>query len=733
MSPADRIAELRRLIRYHEERYYILASPEVSDAEFDALMHELERLEAENPDLVTVDSPTQRVGGRVDAGFETVEHLEPMLSLDNAYNEEELRAFDDRVRRGLDAAGTPADAVDYVAELKIDGVSIALTYVDGMLTRAATRGDGVRGEDVTANVRTVRAIPLRLGAGAPSGRIEVRGEVYLPRRAFERINAEREQLDEPLFANPRNAAAGTLRNLDPGLVAKRGLSALTYQLVKGRPEGRPLPEDGQSRTSPVEADPQPVEADRQPVEADLQVGLSGLSERHSEILKHLREWGLPVEAHWQHCIGVDALVAFVAEWAERRRSLPFDTDGIVIKVDSYHQRRALGATSKFPRWATAFKFPAEQKTTLLRKIEVNVGRTGAVTPFAMLEPVFVAGSTISMATLHNADDLARKDIREGDWVIIEKAGDVIPRVVAPILSRRPPDSQPWVMPTACPRCSSQLVREEGEAVWRCENTSCPAKLQRGLEHFAARGAMNIDGLGESLIAQLITNGLVRDYADVYALNADQLANLTSTSTRSDGREIQRRFGEKNAAKVVDQIERSKTNELWRLVYGLGIRHVGERGAQVLSRAFWSVDALVAASIEQLQQTPEIGPVLAESIRSWMDEPRNRELLDRLRAAGVRMDVPESERTAAPATGALSGRTYVITGTLTAMTRDQAEAALKRLGAKVAGSVSKKTSGVIVGAEAGSKAEKARELGVPMLDEAAFLHLIGSGADKPTRA
>ena len=714
MNAADRIAELRRLIRYHEERYYILASPEVSDAEFDALLHELERLETENPDLVTADSPTQRVGGRVAAGFETVEHLEPMLSLDNAYNEEELRAFDDRVRRGLDSAGTPADAVDYVAELKIDGVSIALTYVDGLLTRAATRGDGVRGEDVTANVRTVRAIPLRLGEGAPAGRIEVRGEVYLPRKAFDRINAEREQLGEPVFANPRNAAAGTLRNLDPGLVAKRGLSALTYQLVKGGPEGRPLRGGGSDA------------ADSQ-VEADLQVGLS---QRHSEILKRLRKWGLPVEGNWRHCIGVDALVAFCAEWAERRRSLPFDTDGVVIKVDSYTQRRALGATSKFPRWATAFKFPAEQKTTLLRKIEVNVGRTGAVTPFAMLDPVFVAGSTISMATLHNADDLARKDIREGDWVIIEKAGDVIPRVVAPILSRRPPDSQPWVMPTACPQCGSHLVREEGEAVWRCENTSCPAKLQRGLEHFAARGAMNIDGLGESLIAQLIANGLVRDYADVYALTAQQLANLTSTSARSDGRTIQRRFGEKNAAKVVEQIERSKTNELWRLVYGLGIRHVGERGAQVLSRAFWSVDALVAASIEQLQQTPEIGPVLAESIRSWIDEPRNRELLERLRAAGVRMEVPESERTAAPATGALSGRTYVITGTLTAMTRDEAEAALKRLGAKVAGSVSRKTTGVIVGADAGSKAEKAHELAVPTLDEGAFLHLIGSGADKP---
>ena len=706
MSPKDRIEELRRLIRYHEERYYILTAPEISDAEFDAYMRELQELETAHPHLITTDSPTQRVGGRVAAGFATVAHVEPMLSLDNAYNEEELRAFDDRVRRGLEAGGAGADSVDYVAELKIDGVSIALTYIDGLLTRAATRGDGVQGEDVTPQTRTIRAVPLRLGAGAPAGRIEVRGEVYLPRKAFERINAEREQTGESLFANPRNAAAGTLRNLDPALIAKRGLSALTYQLVTGRPEGRPLPPGEQ-------------------VEADLQVGLS----RHSDTLTRLREWGLPVEPHWQHCIGVDALVRFCAEWADRRRTLGFDTDGVVIKVDSYAQRHALGTTSKFPRWAVAFKFPAEQKTTLLRKIEVNVGRTGAVTPFAMLEPVFLAGSTISMATLHNADDLARKDIREGDWVIIEKAGDVIPRVVAPVLSRRPADSKPWVMPTTCPRCGSDLVREEGEAVWRCANTSCPAKLQRGLEHFASRGAMNIDGLGESLIAQLIGSGLVTDYADIYALKADQLANLTSSSIRSDGREIQRRFGEKNAAKVVDQIERSKGNELWRLIYGLGVRHIGERAAQVLADAFWSIDAIVGASIEQLQQTQEIGPVLAESVRAWADEPRNLALLERLKSAGVRMEVPESQRTRAAAAGALTGRTYVITGTLAALTREQAEAALKRLGAKVAGSVSKKTTGVIVGTEAGSKAEKARELGVPMLDEAAFLDLIGSATDK----
>ena len=681
MTPSERIAELRRLIRYHEERYYILTVPEIADAEFDALMHELERLEIENPDLVSIDSPTQRVGGRVAAGFAEVEHAEPMLSLDNAYSEEELRAFDERVRRGLEAAGAGQEAIDYIAELKIDGVSIALTYQDGVLVRAATRGDGVRGEEVTPNIRTIRAIPLRLHDAVP-GRLEARGEIYLPRKSFDKMNAEREELGEPLFQNPRNAAAGTLRNLEPSLVARRGLSAFTYELVHGPPTS------------------------------------------HSETLERLRAWGLPVESHWQHCVGVEALVAFCAEWAERRRSLEFDTDGVVIKVDSHAQRRALGATSKFPRWSVAFKFPAEQKTTLLRKIEVNVGRTGAVTPFAVLEPVFLAGSTISMATLHNADDIARKDIREGDWVTIEKAGDVIPRVVAPVLSRRPAESRPWDMPTSCPRCHSQLHRAEGEAVWRCENTSCPAKLQRGLEHFAARGAMNIEGLGESLIAQLIEQELVRDYADVYALTADQLAALISTSARSDGREIRRRFGDKNAAKVVDQIERSKSNALWRVIYGLGIRHVGERAAQVLAQAFGSMDALCGATTEQLQQTHEVGPVLAESVRGWLDEPRNRELVERLRRAGVRMEVPEAERSKAAAPGPLAGRTYVITGTLESMTREDAERALTALGAKVAGSVSRKTTAVIVGADAGSKAEKAQALGVPMLEERGFLELIG---------
>ena len=687
MTAAERIDELRRLIRHHEERYYVLNDPELADAEFDALMRELVQLESENPDLASDDSPTRRVGGRAAAGFETVEHAEPMLSLDNAYSEDELRAFDDRVRRGLgEDAGRD---IGYVAELKIDGVSIALTYVNGSLVRGATRGDGSRGEDVTSNLRTIRAIPLRLKMGSGvifGGHIEVRGEVFLPRKAFERINAQREGAGEALFANPRNAAAGTLRNLDPALVATRGLSALFYQLV-GAPDGAGL-------------------------------------RAHAETLEQLRAAGLPVEPHWRRCTGIDALVDFCNEWAEKRRSLDFDTDGVVIKVDQLAERRLLGTTSKFPRWAVAFKFPAEQKTTFLQKIEVNVGRTGAVTPFAVLEPVFIAGSTVSMATLHNADDIARKDIRERDWVLVEKAGDVIPRVVGPILTRRLPDSEPWQMPTECPRCGAALHRAEEEAVWRCENTSCPAKLQRGLEHFASRAAMNIEGLGESLIAQLIEQKLIADYADVYALKADVLAQLTSSSVRSDGREIVRRFGDKNAAKVIAQIDRSRSNELWRLLYGLGIRHIGERAAQVLADAFGCVGMLAAASIEQLEATPDVGPVLAESVRSWFDEPRNQRLLERLRAAGVCMEVPAEQRKARAADGPLSGKTYVLTGTLTGMSRDEATAAIERLGGKVAGSVSRKTAGVIVGEAAGSKADKARELGVPMLDEAAFLALIG---------
>jgi len=686
--PADRIEALRRLIRHHEERYYVANQPEIDDAAFDALMRELADLEAAHPRLVTPDSPTQRVSGRVAEGFASVAHAEPMLSLDNAYSEDELRAFDDRVRRGLDAAGTPVEAVAYVAELKIDGLSVALTYEDGLLVRGATRGNGVEGEDVTANVRTIRAIPLRL-ATTVAGAVEVRGEAYLSRDAFEQINRERAEADEPLFANPRNAAAGALRNLDPAVVARRGLRAFVYELA-----------------GPVSTGPDGPRS-------------------HQETLARLSAWGLPVEPHWQCCAGVDAVIAFCEQWREQRREIGFDTDGVVIKVDALTERRALGATSKFPRWAIAFKFPAEQRTTRLLRIDVNVGRTGAVTPFAVLDPVLVAGSTVSLATLHNADDIARKDIREGDGVIVENAGDVIPRVVGPVLDRRPADSAPWTMPASCPRCGSRLHRED-EVVVRCENVSCPAKLQRGLEHFASRGAMNIEGLGEALVAQLIEHDLVADYADIYHLTAEQLAGLVSVSQRSDGRAIERRFGEKNAAKVVGEIDRSRGNELWRVIYGLGIRHIGERSARVLATAFGSIEALASASREALEATEEIGPVLAESVRTWFDEPRNGQLVDRLRKAGVRLEASEAERAAAAGARPLAGRTYVITGTLASMSREEATEALERLGAKVAGSVSKKTTAVVVGESPGSKAEKARTLDIPTLDEAGLRALVERG-------
>ena len=680
-APDERIAELRDLIRHHEERYYIQNAPEISDEEFDRLLHELERLEADYPDLVSADSPTQRVAGRPIEGFATVEHLVPMLSLDNAYNEEELRAFDERVRRG---AGLGAAPVGYVAEMKIDGLSIALTYENGRLVRGATRGDGVRGEEVTANVRTIRAIPLSL-RGAPRSRLEVRGEVYLPRASFEKMNRSREEAGEPLFANPRNAAAGTMRNLDPSLVSKRGLSSFTYQIMMSVSEARTLA-------------------------------------THAEMLTAMRDWGLPVEQHWRRCDGIDEVIAFCTEWADKRQALDFDTDGVVIKVDDLSLRERLGATAKFPRWATAFKFPAQQAHTRLRKIDVNVGRTGAVTPFAELEPVVVAGSTISMATLHNAEDIARKDIREGDTVVIEKAGDVIPKVVAPILSLRPPDSQPWTMPTTCPECGSVLVRDEEEVVWRCDNLSCPARIRRSLEHFASRSAMNIEGLGASLVDQLIEQGLVRDFADIYHLDAAQLENLVVAprEPRSD-RAVPRKLG-KVGRNVVEQIARSKQNDLSRLIYALGIRHVGEKAATTLARYFRQMDRIVDASAEELQSAPEIGPVVAESVRSFAMEPRNRELVKRLEAAGVNMRTSLPEPAVEQALP-LTGKTVVLTGTLATMTREQATEALERLGAKVSGSVSKKTTYVVAGSDAGTKLEKARRLGVEVLDEDAFRDLI----------
>ena len=709
-DPSERIFQLREQIRHHEERYYVHDAPEISDEEFDRLLHELERLEAENPDLVSSHSPTQRVAGRPAEGFETVKHVAPMLSLDNAYNDEELRGFDERVRKG---AGLGDTAVPYVAELKIDGLSIALTYEDGRLVRGATRGDGVRGEDVTANVRTIRAIPLLLKSPVP-GRIEVRGEVFLPRKQFDRINREQEDAGEPLFQNPRNTAAGTMRNLEPALVARRRLSAFTYQIVRpaGSIESLDLPPEGGShrvkRETPDSGDP---------VASALRRKIL-----HSETLEYMGDLGLPVEPHWQRCVGVDALIEFCRSWADARRDLEFETDGVVIKVDDLALRENLGTTAKFPRWATAFKFPAQQAHTKLLEIDVNVGRTGANTPYAILEPVFVAGSTISMATLHNAEDLARKDLREGDTVIIEKAGDVIPRVVAPILSLRPADSQPWVMPTHCRECESLLVRDEDEVVWRCENTSCPARLRRSLEHFASRTAMNIEGLGASLVDQLIEQGLVHDFADLYHLTAEQLENLVVTpkEPRSE-RAVPRRLG-KVGRNVIAQIERSKRNDLSRLVYALGIRHVGEKAAATLARYLRTMDRLMMASVEELQTVPEIGPVVAASVWTFAEEPRNQALVKKLKAAGVNIASQAPEPAVEPA-GPLAGKVFVLTGTLASMTREEATATLERLGARVAGSVSKKTSYLVFGSDAGTKLEKAKKLGVETLDEERFRALI----------
>jgi DNA ligase (NAD+) len=685
MDPLSRVDQLRREIRHHEERYYIHNDPEIADDTFDALIKELEALEREHPDLLTPDSPTQRVAGRPVEGFATAEHLVPMLSLDNAYNEQELRAFDERVRKG---AGLGDVAVPYVAELKIDGLSIALTYENGVLARGATRGDGVRGEEVTSNVRTIRAIPLALRNG-PAGRVEVRGELFLPRTSFARINKEREEAGEPLFANPRNAAAGTMRNLDPALVARRGLSAFVYQVV---------------------------------VPSVAPVGDPPLPGTHNGMLHALRDWGLPVEPHFRECAGIDEVVEFCRSWAGGRQELEFDTDGVVIKVNDLVLRGRLGTTAKFPRGAIAFKFPAQQAHTRLLRIAVNVGRTGANTPYAVLEPVLLAGSTISMATLHNAEDLTRKDLREGDTVIIEKAGDVIPRVVAPILSLRPTASAPWVMPTTCAECGSELQRDEDGVIWRCENTSCPARLRRSLEHFASRAAMNIEGLGESLVDQLIDVGLVRDFGDLYHLEASQLESLVVTprAPRSD-RAVPRKLG-KVGRNVVEQIARSKENDLSHLVYALGIRHVGEKAASTLARYFRSMDAILEAPFEALQTVPDVGPVVAASVRAFADEPHNRALVAKLAAAGVNM-MSSQQESGQSVPGPLAGKTFVLTGALATMSREEAGAAIERLGAKVTGSVSRKTSYLVVGAEAGSKLEKARTLGVTTLTEEEFKALI----------
>ncbi|HET9315435.1 MAG TPA: NAD-dependent DNA ligase LigA [Vicinamibacteria bacterium] len=662
-DPAARIEELRREVRRHEHLYYVANKPEIADVEYDALERELRQLEAAHPELVTPDSPTQRVGEKPSEGFSAFVHRVPMLSLDNTYNEDELREFEQRIFRAVGQRG-----MTYVAELKIDGVSIALHYEGGRLARAVTRGDGVRGDDVTPNVRTIRAVPLTLaGTGVPD-ELEVRGEVFFPRSRFEKVNREREERGEEVFANPRNSTAGTLKSLDARVVARRGLDVYLYSVahVAG-------------------------------------VRLTG----QWDALQRLRGWGLRTNPTSRRCEGLDAVLAFIAEWQEKRDGLEYDIDGVVVKVDSFALQRELGFTSKFPRWAIAYKYPARQATGRVARIAVYVGRTGKLTPVAHLEPVALGGVTVSRATLHNEEEVARKDVREGDTVLIERGGDVIPKVVQVIESKRPADAQPWTPPETCPVCGSPAIKAEGEVDRRCPNASCPAQVEERLKHYARREAMDIEGLGDALVRQLMEKDLVRDFAGLYRLTRDDLVGLE-------------RMAEKSAGNLLAQIEASKGRELSRLLFGLGIRFVGDRAASLLARHFRTADALAAAEAEAIEAIPGIGPVVAQSVHDWFADAHNRDLLTALRAAGLRME----ETAAAPTSDALAGKSFVLTGGLDTMSREEARSAIETRGGRVATSVSKKTDYVVVGQDPGSKLDKAKELGVTCLDETQFRELLG---------
>lgn len=673
---ARRIEELRRDIEYHNRRYYVLDDPAISDAEYDALMQELMALEAQYPDLVTPDSPTQRVGGEPAAGFAKVRHEIPMLSLANAYSVEDLREFDRRVR---DALG---DEVRYVCELKIDGLAVSLRYENGLLVRGATRGDGEMGEDITANIRTIRNVPLRLSQPVTG---EFRGEAYMPKTAFAALNAQREAAGEPLFANPRNAAAGSLRQLDPRIAASRRLAVWIYNVAQA---------DG------------------------VQLG------SHSEALRWAAELGLPVNPEYRVCDRIDEVMAYIESWAERRHELPYATDGMVIKVDSLAQQQRLGATAKSPRWAIAYKYAAEEAETVLRDIELSVGRTGAVTPTAVFDPVFLAGTTVTRASLHNEDLIREKDIRIGDTIVVRKAGDIIPEVVRSLPEYRKGEEQPFSMPRECPACGAPLERLPDEAVWRCVNPRCPAQIREGLIHFCSRDAMNIEGLGEQWIGQLLDQGLVRDAADLYRLRKEDLLPLE-------------RMGDKLAQNLLDAIERSKENSLERLLFGLGIRHVGEKAARILARSFGTMDRLMEARVEELTAIREIGPKMADSIVRFFQNPGARALIERLREAGVNMRYLGQE-TVATEGSPFAGRTFVLTGTLAQFDRKTASGMIERLGGQVAGSVSRNTDVVVAGEKAGSKLAKAQQLissgqkpDLQIWDEATFLaQLRSAGLDVP---
>jgi len=664
LSVEQQIGKLREEIRRHEDLYYVQDNPEISDAEYDALLRKLQKLEQQHPDQITPDSPTQRVGGKPAEGFSQVVHRRPMLSLDNSYNLEELRAFDLRCQRLADGKH-----VDYVAELKIDGLSLSLHYEKQLLARGVTRGDGRVGEDVTLNARTIRSIPLRLRSEisnlkSENAELEVRGEAFIPRKVFERINAEREEQDESRFANPRNAAAGTIRQLDPKITASRKLELFAYDLLAG---------------------------ERKPFTT------------HWDALNWLESAGFKVSPERKLCRTIDEVIEFAGRIEARRDDLDYEIDGLVVKVNSTALQDEFGTTNKAPRWAIAYKYA----TTQVLSIHVQVGRTGALTPVANLEPVVLAGTTVARATLHNPDEVKRLGIRIGDWVLIEKGGDVIPKVLKVIESKRTGEEKPFRMPKKCPVCGGAISKPEGEVVSRCVAADCPAQLMGRLLHFASRRAMRIEGLGESLVDQFVASGKVHDAGDLYSLTLDDIASLE-------------RMAKKSASNLMAQIEASKHRELSNLIYALGIRHVGDRTATTLARQFGSLEALGKATVEELDDVPEIGLTVAQSVRDWFDDPGNIELCKRLAAAGVQT---EMEQTSEAVDETLAGKLFVLTGTLAGYNRDEARAAIEARGGRVTSSVSKKTDYVVAGDEAGSKLDKAKELGVSVIDEAAFKKLL----------
>jgi DNA ligase (NAD+) len=665
-NPGRRAEELRALLREASHRYYVLDAPTLSDAEYDRLFRELMQLEGEHPDLVTPDSPTRRVGAAPSEKFARVTHRRQMMSLANAMSEAEFLEFDARVRKLVGS-----EPVRYVVEPKLDGLAVTLTYEKGRFTQGATRGDGMVGEDVTQNLRTIKMVPLQLEGGPPD-HFEVRGEVFINKRDFVRMNQEREKAGEPTFVNPRNCAAGSLRQLDPRMTAQRPLSIFFYE-VGDTP------------------------------------GLAFAT--HWEKLARLREMGLRTNPENELCDSLEAVQDKYRRMLEKRHDLPYEIDGSVIKVDSEDQRRRLGAVSRTPRWAIAWKFPAEEEATTVEEIFVSVGRTGALTPVAALKPVYVGGVTVGRATLHNEDELRRKDVRVGDRVFLRRAGDVIPEIVRVILESRPADSKPWQMPKTCPECGTEVVREEGEAVTRCPNPTCPAKSVARLRHFASRLAMDIEGLGVETSTQLIETGLVKTPADLYKLTYEQLVELD-------------RFAELSAKNLLAAIEASKRRPLRRVIYALGIRMVGEATALALARRFGSLEALVAASVEDLQSVRDVGPEVARQVHGFLALPEQQELIRRLLEAGVR---PEPEQAVAAA-GPFAGKTVVLTGTMSRYSREEAKAEIERRGGRVSGSISRKTDLLVAGEDAGSKLAKAQELGVRIVDENEFAALVGAAPE-----